>query len=481
VTSLVGVLVSCPGDDESSRRDAGFLLPSHGPRDPRFRLLSPASTLTRRVVATGIGAVTPCGNSAPATWAALIAGRSGIGRITRFDASGCTARTAGEVRGFDPTRPLPAPLHPRGPGHEPLGQAFTLKDLKKFGRFTHIGAAAAIEAYADSGLDAHRATLNAERMGVNLGVGLGGLPEVEVMHDTWKTGGFRKISPFFIFHIAPNLLAGHVSLLLDFRGPNMSVASACATSGHSLGEAAAAIARGDADVMIAGGAESTVTPLAIGAFAQMRALSTRNEPPEQASRPYDRDRDGFVLSEGSVVLVLEEYGQALKRGARIYAELRGYGASADAYHMSSLAPEAEGSARAMRSALARAGLEPADIDYVSAHATSTPAGDGEEAAAIAAVFAGKTATLHVSAVKSMTGHLLGGAGAMGVLAAVLAIRDSVVPPTINLVNVGPECAATGLNFTPNIALPKPVRAALANSFGFGGTNASLVVSHPELK
>ncbi len=438
--------------------------------------MNPASTPARRVVITGIGAVTPCGNSAPETWAALIAGRSGIARITRFDPTGCTAHIAGEVKNFDPARPLPAPLHPRGPGSDPMTQAITPKDVKKFGRFTHLGAAAAVEAYADSGLDAHRATLDPERMGVNLGVGLGGLPEMEAMHDTWKAGGFRKISPFFIIQIAPNLLAGQVSLLLDCRGPNMSVASACATSGHALGEAAAAIVRGDADVMIAGGAESTVTPLGIGAFAQMRALSTRNEAPEQASRPYEKDRDGFVLSEGSAVFVLEEYGQAVKRGAKIYAELRGYGATADAYHLSSLAPGAEGSARAMRLALKRAGMAPTEIDYVSAHATSTPGGDGEEAAAIATVFADNKANLHVSGVKSMIGHLLGGAGAMGAFAAVLAIRDGIVPPTINLTNLDPECAATGLNFTPNTAVRKPVRAALANSFGFGGTNASLVFS-----
>jgi 3-oxoacyl-[acyl-carrier-protein] synthase II len=437
---------------------------------------NPPATPARRVVITGLGAVTPCGNSAAETWAALIAGRSGLGRITRFDPAGCTAQIAGEVKNFDPARALPAVLHPRGPAGEPLAQSMTQKDVKKFGRFTHLGAAAAVEAYADSGLDAHRAGLESDRMGVNLGVGLGGLPEMEAMHDTWKAGGYRKISPFFIIQIAPNLLAGQVSLLLDFRGPNMSVASACATSGHSIGEAAAAIARGDVDVMIAGGAESTVTPLAIGAFAQMRALSTRNDAPEQASRPYDKDRDGFVLAEGSVVFVLEEYGQAVKRGARIYAELRGYGASADAYHLSSLAPGAEGSARAMRAALARSGLVPADIDYVSAHATSTPGGDGEEAAAIAAVFAGNKADLNVSGVKSMTGHLLGGAGAMGLFAGVLAIRDGIVPPTINLTNVDPECAATGLNFTPNVAVKRTVRAALANSFGFGGTNASLVVS-----
>ncbi|HYD85775.1 MAG TPA: beta-ketoacyl synthase N-terminal-like domain-containing protein, partial [Opitutus sp.] len=305
-----------------------------------------------------------------------------------------------------------------------------------------------------------------------------GLPEMEATHDTWKAGGFRKISPFFIIQLAPNLLAGEVSLLLDFRGPNMSIASACATSGHSLGEAAAAIVRGDADVMIAGGAESTVTPLAIGAFAQMRALSTRNDAPEKASRPYERDRDGFVLSEGAVVFVLEEREQALKRGARIYAELCGYGATADAYHLSSLAPGAEGSARAMRAALARSGLKPTEIDYVSAHATSTPGGDGEEAAAIATVFAENKANLHVSGVKSMVGHLLGGAGAMGLFAAIKAIETGVIAPTINLENIDPVCADTGLNFTPNTAVRKIVRAALANSFGFGGTNASLVVCAP---
>ncbi len=429
----------------------------------------------RRVVITGLGAVTPCGNSAPETWSALLEGRSGITRITRFDPTGCAAQIAGEVKGFDSTRLLPAALHPRGKETAPLTQALSPKEVKKFGRFTHLGAAAAVEAYADSGIDSHRAEISPERMGVNLGVGLGGLPEMEAMHDTWKSGGYRKISPFFIIQIAPNLLAGQVSLILDFRGPNMSVASACATSGHAIGEAAAAISRGDAEVMIAGGAESTITPLAIGAFAQMRALSTRNENPLGASRPYDRDRDGFVLAEGAVVFVLEELEFARRRGARIYAELRGYGATADAYHLSSLAPGAEGSARAMRGALTRACLNPAEIDYVSAHATSTPGGDGEEATAIASVFTDSKTRLHVSAVKSMTGHLLGGAGAMGAFAAVLAIRDGVIPPTLNLENLDPECEATGLSFTPNVAKRAPVRAALANSFGFGGTNASLVV------
>ena len=430
----------------------------------------------RRVVITGIGAVTPLGLDAPATWAGLVAGRSGIGPITRFDTTDCPVKIAGEVRDFDPIRPLAAPLLPHGAGSEPVTSAFTAKDAKKFGRFTHLGCAAAVEAYVDSGLDAQRAGLAPERIGVNLGVGLGGLPEIEATHTTWQKEGFRKISPFFIFQIAPNLLAGQVSLLLNLRGPNMAIASACATSGHAIGEAAAAVARGDVDAMIAGGAESTITPLAIGAFAQMRALSKRNDEPARASRPYDAGRDGFVLSEGAVVFLLEELEHAQRRGAKIYAELRGYGATADAHHLSSLAPEAEGSQRSMRAALTQAGLKPEDIDYVSAHATSTPAGDSEEGAAIAQVFAANKGTLNVSGVKSMTGHLLGAAGAMGALAAVMAIRDGVVPPTLNLENVDPACAALGLNLTPGQAVKRPVRAALANCFGFGGTNASLVFS-----
>src|SRR4051812_22021964 len=404
--------------------------------------MPPSPSSTRRVVITGIGAVTPCGNTASDTWASLIAGRSGIGRITRFDPTGCTAQIAGEVKNFDPARTLPVLLRPRGASSDALAQALTAKDVKKFGRFTHLGVGAAAEAYADSGIDAHRATVASDRMGVNLGVGLGGLPEMEAMHDTWKAGGFRKISPFFIIQIAPNLLAGQVSLLLDFRGANMSVASACATSGHALGEAAAAIMRNDADVMLAGGAESTVTPLAIGAFAQMRALSTRNDAPEKASRPYDKDRDGFVLSEGAVVFMLEELEHARRRGARIYAEFRGYGASADAYHLSSLAPGAEGSARSMRASLARAGLAPKDIDYVSAHATSTPGGDGEEAAAIASGFADPKAQLNVSGVKSITGHLLGGGGAVGAFAALMAVRGRILAPPSNPNHVDPEGGAT---------------------------------------
>jgi 3-oxoacyl-[acyl-carrier-protein] synthase II len=437
--------------------------------------MNPVSHSSRRVVVTGLGAITPVGNTAPATWAALVAGRSGIGRITRFDPAGCTAQIAGEVRGFQPSAPLSVPLHPRGPGGEPVTCVVSPKEVKKLGRFTHLGLAAALEAYADSGLDAHRATLAPERLGANLGVGLGGLPEIIAMQDIWLAGGYRKISPFLILQIAPNILAGQAAILLDFRGPNMSVASACATSGHALGESLRVIQRGEADVMLAGGSESVITPLGVGAFAQMRALSTRNDAPEKASRPYDTDRDGFVMGEGAVVFVLEELEHARRRGARIYAELRGYAATADAYHLSSLAPDAEGSRRSMAQAVADAGIRPEEVGYVSAHATSTPGGDGEEAAAIAAVFAAGRERLHVSGVKSMTGHLLGGAGALGAFAATLAIHHGTIPPTINLENVDPACAALGLNFTPNTAVEKRVDYALANSFGFGGTNASLVV------
>ena len=432
----------------------------------------------RRVVVTGLGAVTPVGNTAPETWSSLIAGRSGIGPITRFDASTCTARIAGEVRGFDPTAPLPSPLHPRGPAGEPLTTAVSPKEMRKLGRFSHLGLRAGVEAYADSGLDAVRSTLPAERVAVNVGVGLGGLPEIVAMHETWQQGGFRKISPFFILQSAPNILAGQLAILLDCRGFNMSVASACATSGHALGESMRAIRRGDADVVLAGGAEAVLTPVAVGAFAQMKALSTRNDAPEKASRPYDRDRDGFVIGEGAVVFVLEEREHALRRGARIYAELLGYGATADAYHLSSLAPDGEGSGRAMALALADGGVDPSRVGYVSAHATSTPGGDGEEGAAIARVFAGSKAGLHVSGVKSMTGHLLGGAGALGALAAVRAIESGVIPPTLNLENVDPACAALGLDFTANTAVHKTLDCALSNCFGFGGTNASLVFGRP---
>src|SRR5580692_7555529 len=332
----------------------------------------PAINTSRRVVVTGLGAVTPVGLSVRETWDSLVAGRSGIGAITRFDATGCTARIAGEVRGYEPTAPILAPVYPRGRDREPVTAPLSPKDIRKLGRFTHLGMGAGLEAYIDSGLDSVRASIPSERIGVNLGVGLGGLPEIVATHEAWRVGGFRKISPFFILQSAPNILAGQLAILLNCRGPNMSIASACATSGHALGEAARAIRRGDADVMIAGGAEAVITQVAVGAFAQMKALSTRNDAPEKASRPYDADRDGFVIGEGAAVFVLEELEHAKKRGARIYAELCGYGATADAHHLSSLAPEAEGSRRAMQLALDDARLAPEKTGYVSAHATSTP-------------------------------------------------------------------------------------------------------------
>ncbi|HEX3729200.1 MAG TPA: beta-ketoacyl-ACP synthase II [Opitutaceae bacterium] len=428
----------------------------------------------RRVALTGMGAITPVGKTAPETWDSLVAGRSGIGRITRFDATECSARIAGEVKDFDPVAPRCAGVRPRGPASELVVAPLSPKEVKKLGRFSHLGLAAGLEAYADSGLDGSRDRIRPERIGVNMGVGLGGLPEIVATHENWRTGGFRKISPFFILQAAPNILAGQLAILLDCKGPNLSVASACATSGHALGESFRAIQRGDADVMLAGGSEAVITQIAVGAFAQMRALSTRNDAPTQASRPYDVDRDGFVIGEGAVALVLEEFEHARARGARIYAELLGYGATADAHHLSALAPEAEGSRRSMELSLADAGVPAEQIGYVSAHATSTPAGDGEEALAISHLFGAARDRLHISAVKSMTGHLLGGAGALGAMAAVLAIHRGAIPPTLNLDNLDPACAALGLNFTPKHAVEKKVVKALANSFGFGGTNASLV-------
>ena len=435
---------------------------------------SPNSYIPRRVVITGIGAVTPVGNSAALTWEAMLAGKSGVSKITRFDPTGCTAQIAAEVKDFDPASSIATPLFPRGKSGEPVTAPLNLKDVKKLGRFTHLGMGAGLEAYIDSGLDAARELIDSERIGVGMGVGLGGLPEIVATHETWKTGGFRKVSPFFILQAAPNILAGQLALLLNFRGPNMSVASACATSGHAIGEGFRAVQRGDADVMVVGGSESVVTPIAVGSFAQMRALSTRNDAPEKASRPFDKDRDGFVLGEGSLAFVIEEREFAIKRGARIYAELLGYGATADAHHLSMLAPEAEGSRRAMNLALKESKVSAERVGYVSAHATSTPGGDTEEAAAIAAVFKGNK-YLHVSASKSMTGHLLGAAGAMGAFTATLAIAKGMIPPTINLDNLDPACEALELNFTPNQAVKKDVEYSLVNSFGFGGTNASLVI------
>lgn len=429
------------------------------------------STHPRRIVVTGLGVVSPLGATATATWSRLIEGQSGISRISRFDASQLPVQIAGEIKDFDPCRPI-APLHP-SPGVS-ITQVINSKDARKMGRFTQLAMVAGAEAYTDSGLDTCREQLNSDRLGVNIGVGMGGLPEIEDVHNSYLEKGFKRITPFFIPQVIPNMAAGQLSILLGFRGPNLCNTTACTSSAHSIGESFKLIQRGDAEVMLAGGAESTISPLGIGGFAAMRALSTRNETPATASRPYDRDRDGFVMGEGSAVLVLEELQHALRRKARIYAEVSGYGVSADAFHMTTPAPEGEGGLRSMRAALLDSGLDVSDIGYVNSHGTSTPAGDAEEARAIAALFGQQKSRLHVSSTKSMTGHLLGAAGAIEAAVCILAMRDSVIPPTINIDNLDPACEATGLNFTPTTSVKKSVRAALSNSFGFGGTNASLI-------
>jgi 3-oxoacyl-[acyl-carrier-protein] synthase II len=410
----------------------------------------------KRVVVTGMGAVTPLGNSVAELWKNVLAGRSGIGLITRFDASTCAAKIAGEVKGFV----VPSIMSP--------------KDAKKIGRFAQLAVGASFEAYNDSGLSSHREQIAPERMGVNLGVGMGGLPEIEETHDDYKAKGFRRISPFFILQSIPNLASGQISLLFNLKGPNHCNVSACATSAHSIGESVRIIQRGEADVMLAGGAEAVVCALGIGGFAAMRALSTRNEAPEKASRPFDQDRDGFVLSEGAAVLVLEELEVARRRGAKIYGEVRGYGATGDAYHLSTPSPEAEGAGRAMAIALEEAHIRPEDVGYINAHSTSTPLGDIEEARAIARLFPQARKHLHVSATKSMTGHLLGAAGALEAILSLLALGEGRIPPTINLDNVDPALAAFGLNFTPHHAAEKPLNYVMSNSFGFGGTNGTLL-------
>lgn len=425
----------------------------------------------RRVVVTGIGVLSPLGLSADESWKGALEGRSGIRKITLFDPLECPVQIAGEVKGFDVTKPIPAPLRPR-PDAEPVLAAANAKDARKIGRFSHFAMVASLEAYADSGLDAHRRTLNPTRMGVNIGVGMGGLPEIEAVHDDFLAKGYRRITPFFITQSIPNLASGMVSIQLDLRGPNLCNTTACTSSAHSIGESVEQIRRDDADVMIAGGSEAVVCKLGIGGFAAMRALSTRNDSPETASRPYDEGRDGFVMGEGAAVLVLEEYEQAKKRGAKIYAEVLGYGVSADAFHITTPAPEGEGGGRAMDAALKNAGISGKEIDYVNAHGTSTPAGDTEEARAIAKRIDRDRA--HVSSTKSMTGHLLGAAGAIEAVFSVLAIRDGKIPPTMNVEKLDPACAELGLNFTLGKAVSKPVRYAISNSFGFGGSNASLV-------
>lgn len=407
----------------------------------------------RRVVVTGLGIVSPVGNTVDEAWANIAAGRSGIGRITKFDASPFPSQIAGEVKNFDPS----AYINP--------------KEARRFDTFIHYGLAAAIQALRDSGIQV--TPENAERIGCVIGSGIGGLPLIEETHSAFLAGGPRKISPFFVPGSIINMIAGLLSIQFGLKGPNLAIVTACTTSNHCIGDAGRLIEYGDADVMICGGAESTVSPLGIGGFTAPRALSTRNDDPAGASRPWDRDRDGFVLGEGSGILVLEEYEHAMKRGARIYCELAGYGMSADAFHVTAPAEDGDGAYRCMRNALRNARLGPTDIDYINAHGTSTPLGDIAETVAIKRAFGDHAGKLAISSTKSMTGHLLGAAGGVEAVFSVLAVQKQVAPPTANLVNQDPAC---DLDYVPITARPMPIRAALSNSFGFGGTNGTLIFS-----
>jgi 3-oxoacyl-[acyl-carrier-protein] synthase II len=405
----------------------------------------------RRVAVTGLGIVCPIGNSVAEAWSSVLAGKSGIGRISRFDASSLSSQIAGEVMNFD----VAAYLSP--------------KEARRMDRFIHFGMAAGVQALKDSGLEVTEA--NAARIGVNIGSGIGGLPMIEETHNDVLKGGPRKISPFFIPSTIINMISGNLSIMHGLKGPNLAMVTACTTSAHCIGESGRLIEYGDCDVMIAGGAEAAITLLTVGGFSSARALSTRNDDPATASRPWDKDRDGFVLAEGAGVLVLEELDHAKRRGARIYAELAGYGMSGDAYHMTAPQESGEGAARCMENALRNAGLNREDIDYINAHGTSTPLGDLAETVAVKRCFGDHAKKLAVSSTKSMTGHLLGAAGGVEALFSVLAIRDQVAPPTANLFSQDPAC---DLDYVPNTARPMPVRAVLSNSFGFGGTNGTLI-------
>ena len=404
----------------------------------------------RRVVVTGLGIIAPVGIGVAECWANILAARSGIGRITRFDASGFPSQIAGEVKGFDVTQYLSG------------------KEARRYDTFIHYGLVATMEAVRDAGLEGYGG--DKERVGVCIGSGIGGLPMIEETHAHFVAGGLRKISPFFVPGSIINMIAGLASIHYGYKGPNLGTVSACSTANHSIGEAARLIEYGDADVMVAGGSESTVSPLGIGGFCASRALSTRNDDPATASRPWDKGRDGFVLGEGAGVLVLEEMEHAKARGARIYCELAGYGMSADAHHITAPPEDGDGGRRSMLNALKNGGLKPADIDYINAHGTSTPLGDLAECVGVKRAFGDHAARLAVSSTKSMTGHLLGAAGGVEAVFTVLAIRDQVAPPTANLTDVDPQC---DLDFVPLTARKMPIRAALSNSFGFGGTNATL--------
>jgi len=402
----------------------------------------------RRVVVTGMGVVCPVGIGLEETWKGLVAGKSGIGPITQFDASSYPTRIAGEVRGFDPERWMDK------------------REARRNDRFIQLGLAASEMAIADAGLD--MAKEDPELVGCIIGSGMGGLATLEENKLILVERGVKRISPFFIPAIIINLAPGQLSIKYGMKGPNYSPVSACATGNHAIGDALMLIERGMADVMIAGGCEATITPLGIGGFCAARAMSERNDAPEKASRPFDKGRDGFVAAEGSGILVLEAWEHARRRGARIYAELCGYGATADAHHITSPAPEGEGGQRAMRMALRDAGLAPDQVGYVNTHGTSTPVGDVAECQAIAKVFGAATAQVSISSTKSMTGHMLGAAGGAEAVFTVMALHTGVVPPTINVEEQDPECM---LDVTPNTAREKRLGAAISNSFGFGGTNA----------
>jgi 3-oxoacyl-[acyl-carrier-protein] synthase II len=409
--------------------------------------------MRRRVVVTGLGAVTPIGNDVATTWRAMRGGVSGGARITKFDATHFPVQFACEVKGFDPLLSMDR------------------KEAKRADQYAQYALAASVEAMTDAGLV--NGGYDVDRTGVIVGSGIGGLKSFEEQHDTYRERGASKISPFFIPMFIADIAAGVVSMRFNARGPNYATVSACATSAHAIGDAFRTIQYGDADVIISGGAEATVTPMAIGGFANMTALSRRNDSPETASRPFDATRDGFVMGEGAGIVILEELDHALARGARIYGEVVGYRATGDAYHLTGQLPEHEGLQRAMRGALADGGLSTADIDYVNAHGTSTPLNDSNEAKAIATVLGDAASRVSVSSTKSMTGHMLGAAGSVEFIACTLAIRDQIVPPTINFCTPDPECGT--LDFTPNKAREREVRAALSNSAGFGGHNVSIAV------
>lgn len=406
--------------------------------------------MKRRVVITGLGIVSPVGNDIATAWDNVVNGRSGIGRITRFDPADFNAHIAGEVKDFDVTAYMPA------------------KEARQMDTFIHYGIAAGVQAWRDAGIEVTEE--NAQRMGVIVGSGIGGLQRIEETQKEYLERGARRISPFFVPASLINLVSGQLSIMLGLKGPSYAVVSACTTGLHSIGDAGRLIEYGDADVMIAGGTESTVSPLGIGGFAAMRALSTRNDDPTTASRPWDVDRDGFVLGEGAGVLVLEEYEHAKRRGAKIYGELAGYGMSSDAYHIT--APDRDGPKRGIEMALRNGGIAPQDISYVNAHGTSTPLGDKNETEALKLAFGEHAKKLVVNSTKSMTGHLLGAAGGIEAVFTTLAVHHQVSPPTINIFNQDPEC---DLDYCANEARDLSIEVALSNSFGFGGTNGSMAV------